>query len=118
MITRLMKYVSITVLFAAIPLWRYASSYRVALCFIICLGAVVVAAQAARAKRHFWATGFFLMAAIFNPVLIVVPFAGKLSFMLVLTGILAFAASLPGLKTQPLLSMPSITDRTPGSQSL
>lgn len=118
MITRLMKFVSIAVLFAVIVLWRYASSYRAALCFLICLGAVVVAAQAARAKRHYWATGFFVMAAIFNPVLIVVPFAGTLSFMLVLTGMLAFAASLSALKTQPLLSMPSITDRTPGSQSL
>jgi hypothetical protein len=37
---------------------------------------------------------------------------------MVLVSIVPFAVSLIALKTQPLMSIPSITDRNPGSESL
>jgi hypothetical protein len=44
--------------------------------------------------------------------------AGMLGLALVVFAIAPFAVSLAALRSTPLLSIPSITDRTPGSQSL
>jgi hypothetical protein len=44
--------------------------------------------------------------------------AGGFSLSLLVLAIAPFAISLIALRPHPLLSIPSITDRTPGSQSL
>jgi Family of unknown function (DUF6804) len=85
----------------------------------VCAGAIVVCMQAVRARRYFWMTAFAMLAVIFNPIL-----RGALSFnpslFLVFdaTAVILFIVSLQVLKNRPRLSPASITDRTPGSESL
>lgn len=115
MFTKIMKYVSIVALL--ISLWRSSFDYRMFAAFVVTIGAVAVATQAARAQRTAWAVGFGAIATVLNPIV-----TGQLGppvfFWCDLVCIAAFAASLVILKAQPVLSMPSITDRTPGSESL
>jgi hypothetical protein len=116
-----MKWLTITALLTAAMLWRSAANSQFPqflLGFVVCLGAVVVVMQAVRAKKFIWAGGFAGIALFFNPLLPVLPFNGEWGRLLVLVSIAPFAVSLAALKTQPLLSIPSITDRNPGSESL
>jgi hypothetical protein len=53
-----------------------------------------------------------------NPSMPVFPLAGAFSLSLVLLAIAPFAISLATIKRLALLTIPSITDRDPGSQSL
>ena len=115
MFTKILKYASIIALFTA--LWPSAFDYRMFVAFVVTVGAVAVAAQAARAQRTLWTVGFGAIATVLNPIV-----TGQLGpavfFWSDLVCIAAFVASLVFLKSQPMLSMPSITDRTPGSESL
>ncbi len=118
MFATIMKWVSITALLLAAMFWRSAANYQLLLELLVCTGAIVVVMQAVRAEEYGWATGFVAMALLFNPGVRLLTLAGELSLLLVLVCIAPFAVSLTALKTQPLLSIPSITDRTPGSESL
>jgi hypothetical protein len=84
---------------------------------VICAGAVVVLIRAVRLRERYWTAGLIVMALLFNPV-IPLPVSSTMILGLELACILAFLASLFALRMHPLLSMPSITDRTPGSESL
>ena len=115
--TRIVKWVSIAALLTAVLFWRSAENYQFLLNVVVTTAALIVVAQAVQAKEYGWAAGFVAMALVFNPVVYVFRLSGQLSLLLVLGSIAPFAISLAALKPQPLLSMPSITDRTPGSQS-
>jgi len=116
--TKIMKVASIGALILAALFWKYASSYQLPLRFVVSLGAVMVAVQAVRARKRGWALGFYAITLAFNPFVTVGTFTGNLAFCLVLASLAPFTVSLLTLRTQPLLSIPSITDRTPGSLSL
>ena len=121
MLTRIMKWVAITALLIAAVLWRSAVNSELPqflLGFVVCLGAAVVVMQAVRARRHVWAVGFGAIGLLFNPLVPVFPFGPEWGRLLVLLTAVPFAVSLSALRTLPLLSIPSITDRNPGSQSL
>ena len=118
MITKMMKYAAIVTLVVAALLWSYAAAYERILGFVVSLGAFLVALQALRAHKRGWAAGFLGIALLFNPFLPIGAFAGYPALVLLPVTMALFASSLYTLKTQPLLSMPSITNRTPGSQSL
>ena len=118
MLTRSMKYVSIATLILAAVFWGYAQPYERILGFVISTGAVLVAVQASRAKKYSWVVGFYVVAVVFNPFLPTGIFSGSPAFAVVAVTFGLFVFSLYTLKTQPLLSVPSITDRNPGSQSL
>jgi len=113
-----MKYVSIAALILALAFWSHASTYERPLRFVVSLGALLVAFQAAKAKKRGWSIGFSVLALLFNPLFPLGSFSGTVAPIIVVASIVPFALSLFALRTQPLLSMPSITDRTPGSQSL
>ncbi len=85
----------------------------------VCIGAIVVFVQAARAGKYLWAAVFAVVAVLFNPVLPIAPTSNSLLFLVfdAMTVIL-FIISLQVLKNSPRLSTASITDRTPGSESL
>jgi hypothetical protein len=80
------------------------------------VGAIAVVTQAARAQRYTWVVVFLVIATLLNPIL-----TGGLPRQVFLwtdvACLVAFAASL-FLKNKPILSIASITDRTPGSESL
>ena len=118
MLAIIMKWVSISALFLAATSWRYAANYQLLLDFVVCIGAVVVVMQAVRAREYRWAAGFVAIALLFNPVVRFLGPPGDLPLLIVVACIAPFAISLVALKTQPILSLPSITDRNPGSESL
>jgi len=118
MFANFMKWVSIAALLLAAIAWRFAGDYQLLLQFVICLGAITVVMQALRETEYRWAAGFAMLAMLFNPAVPVFKFSGPFSLLLVLLCIAPFAASLAALKTRPRLSIPSITYRTPGSESL
>jgi len=120
-LTKIMKWITMAALLAAALLWRSTANSQFSqflLGFVVCFGAGVVVMQAVRARKYIWAGGFAGIALYFNPLLPVLPFDGELGRSLVLVSIVPFAVSLTALRPRPLLSIPSITDRTPGSESL
>ena len=115
MLTKIMKWVSFAVLLLAGL--RLALSYQVLLEFVVCVSGLLVVTQAVRAGKYIWATGFLAIAVLFNPV-VPIPLSGKAFLWLDWICLAAFLLSLAALKRQPILSIPSITNRTPGSESL
>ena len=121
MLPRIIKWITVASLLMAALLWRIAANSQLPqflLGFIVCFGTGVVVMQAVRARKYVWAGGFGAIGLLFNPLVLVFPFGGEWGRALVLLTVVLFAVSLVTLRTQPLLSIPSITDRTPGSQSL
>jgi hypothetical protein len=116
MLTKLMKCVSITALLLGAFLTSSAS-FRIGLEMVVCVAGLVVAAQAFRIGRHLWGIIFTIIAVFFNPVVpIVLPRNAFLPLDVVC--IAAFLTSLAALQWRPIPSIPSITGRTPGSESL
>ena len=93
-------------------------NYELAFRLVVCAGALVVAVQGHRAAKRLWTAGFLVVAFLFNPAIPLFPLAGGLGLLAIVLAAASFAASLTALKSQPLLSIPSITDRNPGSESL
>jgi hypothetical protein len=116
--TRLVKWLCIAILFVYFALWRLIADYEFPLRLVVCAGAAVVAVQAFRAARHRWTTVFLVVAFLFNPAIPLFPVARGFGLPAIVLTAAAFAVSLTALKSQPLLSITSITDRNPGSESL
>ncbi len=116
MLTKIMKWVSVAVLLLAV-LRLPSESFQVLLEIVVCVSGLLVVTQAVRRAKYFWASGFLEIAVFFNPVL---PIALSRRIFLCLDWVCLapFLLSLAALKRQPTLSMPSITGRTPGSESL
>ena len=116
MFTKIMKWLSIAVLLLAV-VWRSSANFQLVLESIVCVTGLLVFMQAVRRGKYFWAAGFLAIAVLFNPV---VPVALSPNAFLWLNAlcILTFLVSLAVLKSHPRLSMPSITNRMPGSESL
>ena len=106
MITKLMKWVSITILLPAV-FWPFSADYRLVLQFVVCGGALMVAWEAYRSEKHLWAVGFAAIAMLFNPFQLWTISPGR-SFWLDVLSIAMFLASLAMLKARPRFSMPSI----------
>ena len=106
MLTKTMKWVSITVILLAL-LWPSLLNHQVALEILICVGALLVVAQAWRAGKYSWAAGFVAIAVLFNPALartVSSPVFIGLSWV----SIAAFVLSLAGFTEKPLAPMPGI----------
>ena len=121
MLTKIMKWTTMAALLLAAVLWNSAANSQFpqfVVGFVVCFGAGAVVLQAVQAKKYVWAGGFAVLVLLFNPLVPVVPFYAAWGRWLVLLSIVPFALSLYTLRSQPLLSIPSITGRNPGSQSL
>jgi len=116
MITKLMKWIAMAALLLAL-LWHPFAESRRLLQFVASAGAIVVVTQAFRAGRYLWVGMFLAVAALFNPIQPVALSPSVFLFLDAITLVL-FMVSLRGLETKPRLSIASITDRTPGSESL
>ena len=116
--TRLVKWLCVAVLFVAFVLWRSISDYEFPLRLAVCSGAVVVAVQAFHSGRNRWTICFLSVALLFNPAIPILSLANRLGLLAIVLTAAVFAVSLTTLKSQTLLSIPSITDRNPGSESL
>jgi Family of unknown function (DUF6804) len=116
MIIKLLKWLSIVALLVGL-LWRSSQIYQWILESIVSVSALVLIWQAIQLSKYLWAVGFVAIAVVLNPIL---PLGLSRSwfFLVDLGCLLAFAISLATLKSRPLLSIPSITNRRPGSESL
>ena len=116
MLTRIMKWGSIAALVVLAASWPSADNRTFVAAFVVCAGAFVVLVQATQARKYVWAAVFFAVCLLFNPIAPVS--VSRISFLLLDLACLGmFVASL-SLLTKPRLSIASITDRTPGSESL
>jgi len=117
MITKLMKWIAIAALFLAL-FWQPFAENRILLQYVVWAGAMMGFAQAVRASKYLWIGLFLAVAGLFNPIW---PAAFSPSVFLVLDAItlVLFLVSLGrGMEMRPRLSIASITDCTPGSESL
>jgi len=117
MATKLSKWCAIAALLALIVLWRSSDSRTLIAGFVVCTAAVVTAWQAVRVRKYAWILVFIAIVVLFNPLVpMVFP---RTAFLMIYVACLAtFLLSLRMAVPQPRLSMASITDRTPGSESL
>lgn len=92
-------------------------SYRLLSQFVVVAAAAIVLTQAARMRQYVWMTLFLLVVCLFNPV---VPVALSSYFFGVVSifAVLLFFFSIELLRPKRKLSIASITDRMPGSESL
>jgi hypothetical protein len=116
MFTKLMKWFSITALVSGLC-WGSHAGFRIGMEMVVCVAALVVVIQAFRTGKYFWGVGFVALAVLFNPV-VPLTLSHPIFLGLEWVSIAVFLASLLFLRWQPILSMPSITGRTPGSESL
>jgi hypothetical protein len=115
---RVMKWLSVATLLLTVLFWKSAKHFRLELDLVVSAAAAVVAAQALEAKKYYWVAGFFAIALTFNPLLPVFRPAGTTALSIVVFSIIPFVMALVELRPLPLMSIPSITDRNPGSRSL
>jgi hypothetical protein len=121
MLTKFMKWIASAallggLLLAAVP-GRYALGYHVGLLIVIPAAATTVIFQAAFLREYRWVAAFGVVAFLFNPV-VPLGFSAAPSLVVNTLALILFALSLKLLKTPPRLSIVSITDRMPGSESL
>ncbi|HLJ89281.1 MAG TPA: DUF6804 family protein [Candidatus Angelobacter sp.] len=111
--------ISLSILALAIALFTISNgSYRIFLQFLICTSAVLVIQHAFRAQAEYlWGIAFCGIAVLFNPVVPVATSGWVFSMFDVVT-IALFIVYYKGYRAKPRPSIASITDRTPGSESL
>jgi len=117
MLTKIIEFAAVAVLLAAGILWPYAVRQPLLLHAVVCGGSLLAVYHAIQAQKRFMAGEFLAVALLFNPL---VPLfrAGQSSLLPVWISMATIVMCLTTLKTHRLLSIPSITDRTPGSVSL
>lgn len=118
MLAKIMKWVSSITLLLMAAFSPAANGLELLFSFLVFMGAIIVFLQALGEKQYAWAGGFIGIAMAFNPAAPLFGALGSWFSMMALACAAIFAVSLLALKTRPVLSMASITDRTPGSESL
>jgi hypothetical protein len=106
MMTKMMKWVAIVALLSA-AIWRPSAGFEVLLQFVVCMSALLVSAQAWRARKYLWAVGFVSIAVLFNPVAPVGLSRGMFLWLDVAC-LATFLISLAAVKTTPRLSVSGI----------
>lgn len=118
MYIKVLTWLSLAALLSTLLLWDAASTFQLQLNLIVCAGATAVIVRAFKVRKYPWMAGFVAIALLFNPAMPVFPLGGTLGVPLIILSTALFAISLATLRLPPLLSIPSITGRTPGSESL
>ncbi|HEX9110661.1 MAG TPA: DUF6804 family protein [Terriglobales bacterium] len=116
MLTKVIKWSAIAALIGGAFL-RSAPDYALPLSFVVVAAAVIVLTQAAIMHRYVWMTLFLVVVGLFNPV-VPLPFSNYVFGIASCYALLLFFFSLELLRPKPRLSVASITNRMPGSQSL
>lgn len=116
MFTKVMTWLSILALLVAVFSHSSIPDLRM-IGAVVSAGALIVLVRSVRMRKRYWTVGLGAIVVLFNPL---VPLAVSQTAVLGLdlACILMFVYSLSALQSPPRLSMPSITDRSPGSESL
>jgi hypothetical protein len=117
MLLKIIEFASVAVLLVTGIRWPYAAHQPLLFNSIVCGGSLLAVYHAIRAEKRFIAWEFLALAFLFDPLLPLFR-PGDSSLLVVWISIALIATCLTALKTQRLLSIPSITDRNPGSVSL
>jgi hypothetical protein len=121
MLTTFTKWIACAALLVGLVLpaflGHYALGYHEVLLILIPAGATVVMFQAAAMHEYGWVAAFGVVACLFNP-LVPLGLSTALAIVVNTLALILFGFSLKLLKTPPQLSIASITDRMPGSESL
>jgi hypothetical protein len=116
MLTRIISWLAIVGLIAVLPL-PLSSGFHLALQVLICVAAILMVLEALDLGKTWLAGLFVVVAAVFNPV--ITPGMPRAIFWLLDAMCLSlFLMTVFAFPRKPRLSIASITDRTPGSQSL
>ena len=118
MLAKIMKWVSSITLLLMAAFSPAASGFELLFGLLVFMGAIIVLQQALGERQYAWAAGFAGIALAFNPAVPLFGASGSWFPMMALACAAIFSVSLLALKTKPVLSIASITDRTPGSESL
>ena len=118
MFPKIMKWISLAALLLSGVLWSAGANQALLLSIVVFMGSVVVLRQAVTERAYAWATGFGSIALIFNPAAPLFRDSTVWFPLMTLACAAIFAASLAFLRSSPVLSIASITGRTPGSESL
>jgi hypothetical protein len=116
MLTKILKCAAMAALLGQFFAGPFAG-YATVLQFVVSAAAVAVLVQAAGVRRYLWMSAFILAACLFNPIL-PVGFSGQISNVVSALTLILFFLSLQLLHSSPRLSVVSITDRMPESESL
>lgn len=116
MLTTLMKWMAAAALLGSLLL-PVSPGYHAMLQLLVAAGAVAGIIQAWALGEYAWMVAFGVVACLFNPFL-PIGLASSLTMVLNTVTFLLFGLSLKLLKTHPRLTIASITDRMPGSESL
>ncbi len=114
MCTKLVKCICFAVLFFTFVFWSIISDYEFPVRVVVCAGAAVVAVQAFRAASHRWTAAFLLIVFLYNPAIPVFRLASGFGLLVIVLAAISFAVSLTALRSQPRLSVLSITGRNSG----
>lgn len=116
MLTKIMKWASVAALLLAI-LWHSSQGLALIVQFVVCAAAVMAVVQGFQMGKAGAIVVFIAIAALFNPI---VPVGLSPAILrgteTVCLGL--FLLSVLTFRQQPRFSLASITDRTPGSESL
>jgi hypothetical protein len=116
MFTKTVKWTAIAALIGGAIL-RSSTDVALLLQFVAVAASIVVLTQAATMGRYIWMILFLGVACMFNPVF-PIPFSNYVFWIASIFAVSLFFFSLEVLKQEPKLSIASITDRMPGSESL
>lgn len=116
--THVMKWFTLVTLLLTVLFWKFAQGFRLELDLVVCVACGIVMAQAYQAGKYIWVAGLLTIALVFNPLVPIFRPVGDIGFSIVVFSIVPFVMSLVELRPRPLMSIPSITDRNPGSRSL
>jgi hypothetical protein len=105
---KLTKYASMAVLLLALVFWSRAADHQILLGSLVCAGAIRVAFLAADVRRYDWASLFVGMAVLYNQIVPLFAFSGRVAFFVLIASMAPFAASLFLLKPRPT---PSVAGR-------
>jgi hypothetical protein len=111
-----MKYVAIAILLTGM-FWRMPANLRSYLDFVITAGAVFVLVQAVSLRKYGWVVAFLAIACLFNPIQ-PVSFSFEVMVALQIISAALFAVSLELLRTSPRMTIASITEANPKTESL
>lgn len=114
--TKIIKWSAIAALIG-IALVRSLPDIGPPLQFVATAAALIVLTQAATMRRYAWMILFLMVACLFNPFF-PVRLSNYISDWTIAFASLLFFFSLELLKPKPRLSIASITNRMPGSESL
>jgi hypothetical protein len=116
MLTTTMKCIAIATLVVGL-FWQLTPNLRSYLEFVVTAGAVFVLVQAVNLRKYWWMATFLAVVCLFNPILPIGYWFGSMLALQALTAV-AFALSLPMLRTSPRLTIASITEANPRTESL